>query len=164
MTLFFILLSALMALVIVLDAWKYIIPNWLVGLVVLLWPVMLYMSGWATDWKMGLAAGAGMFAVGFALFSLKLMGGGDVKLLAALSLWTGVAALADFLLFTALLGGALTVLLLAVRPLMARVSPAKAMAGTLPRLLTKGAPVPYGLAIAVAFLVLLWSGKVAGLV
>src|SRR4051812_5785805 len=119
MMIFFLLLSALMAVVVVLDASKYLIPNWLVGLVIVLYPAMVLMhsgthsssaAGVQTtmvDWKMALVAGIGMFVAGFAVYALKWMGGGDVKLLAACSLWTGIAALTEFVTWTALFGGGL---------------------------------------------------------
>ena len=42
-----------------------------------------------------------------------MLGGGDVKLLAAAALWTGSAALLPFLMATALAGGLLAALFLA---------------------------------------------------
>lgn len=59
------------------------------------------------------AAGAlATFAVGAVLFHLGLVGGGDVKLVAAAALWLGAAAVWPFLLVTAVAGGALAVLFL----------------------------------------------------
>jgi prepilin peptidase CpaA len=85
---------------------------------------------------------------------LNLFGGGDAKLLPALILWTGwhLTSL-QFLFLMALLGGALSIALLVLRFLLRR------RAG-LPQLLQSGAPIPYGIAIAMAFLGLLWQGKI----
>jgi prepilin peptidase CpaA len=44
-------------------------------------------------------------SVGFALFSMKVMAGGDVKLLAVLALGTGIEHLVTFLIVTVLCGG-----------------------------------------------------------
>ena len=46
-------------------------------------------------------------------FRLGILGGGDVKLLAAAALWLGAAALMPFLMATALAGGLLAVAFLA---------------------------------------------------
>lgn len=85
---------------------------------------------------LALAAGAAVFAGGAALFALKVWGGGDVKLAAAVALWTGFGGLPRFLLVMALAGGVLAVAVLALRRL--RPEARLASAGHL----------PYGLAIA----------------
>jgi Flp pilus assembly protein protease CpaA len=53
-----------------------------------------------------------VFLVGLALFARQLIGGGDVKLLAAVSLWAGPEHFVLFLLLTTLMGGALGLLTL----------------------------------------------------
>jgi prepilin peptidase CpaA len=57
--------------------------------------------------------GIGLLAVGFVLFSLRLVGGGDAKLLAAVGLWLGLEGLWPFLIMTVLSGGLLAVAVLA---------------------------------------------------
>lgn len=65
---------------------------------------------------MHLAAGALMLSVTFALFALGGMGGGDAKLIAATAVWMGFGLpLAQFLLTAAVLGGMLTLAVLAFR-------------------------------------------------
>lgn len=155
MHLFFVALTLLMLLTMWFDAREYIIPNWLCGMVLALYPVMLWMASAPVEWHWGLAAFAGMFVLGYVLFALNYMGGGDAKLLAACALWAGVATIVEFTLYTALLGGALSVALLGARAVL--------KGEKLPRIFQKGAPVPYGLAIAAAFLILLWQGKLPGL-
>lgn len=54
-----------------------------------------------------LAAASGVFALGAAGFRFGLLGGGDVKLLAAGALWLGAADLPPYLTTTALAGGIL---------------------------------------------------------
>ncbi len=56
-----------------------------------------------------LGAAALVFVLGAAGFRAGLVGGGDVKLLAAAALWTGAGAVLPFLMATALAGGALAV-------------------------------------------------------
>lgn len=54
-----------------------------------------------------LAVAALVFAAGALLFQCRMLGGGDVKLLAAGSLWLGAPAVGGFLLTTILAGGLL---------------------------------------------------------
>lgn len=150
-------LVLLMALVIFYDASRYIIPNWLVGLVAGLYVPFALLAPATPDWMMALAAFAGFFVLGYALFSFRFIGGGDAKLLAACGLWTGTAAALEFLIYMTLFGGVLSLLLVALRPLAGRIPRA------LPKILQKGAPVPYGLAIAAALLVLLVQGRLPGI-
>ena len=87
-----------------------------------------------------LMVGMGMFAAGW-------IGGGDAKLFAASALWLGWTGLPVFLMVTALAGGGLALLLLNAR------APAlkpyfQGAPGWFTRLITPGAGVPYGVAIA----------------
>ena len=72
-----------------LDCTRYTIPNWLVGSLLVLYPVAVYLSPEAVDWKMAMVAMLLVFAVGYIIFSLRVMGGGDVKLITVLALWVG---------------------------------------------------------------------------
>jgi len=92
------------------------------------------------------------------VFALRLMGGGDVKLIAVLALWVGWAALADFAVLVALLGGVFSLLVYVARKLRLYL-PWRQRIRT-PRLFQEGAPIPYGVAIAGAFLWMMWQGKV----
>lgn len=94
---------------------------------------------WFPDGLLHLASGILVFAAGAGLFTLGAMGGGDVKLLAALSLWAPLPELPQLLAPVFVAGGALAALLLAVRRAF---RPAGA-----PRLLAGGAPLPYAVAI-----------------
>lgn len=53
------------------------------------------------------ATGLVLLLAGYALFALRLFGGGDAKLLAAAGLWLGYPASLSFLAWTAIGGGAL---------------------------------------------------------
>ena len=149
--------------VVVSDMWHYIIPNTLNGFIIVLYVAAVIMLP-IHDWLPALGAAALVLAVGLGMFSLGLMGGGDIKLLVALSLWTGWdMATPRFIFMTAIAGGLLVVVVLLLRailpPVWLKLRPTK----TLPRLLTKKQPVPYGIAIAAAFAWLLWTGQVSGL-
>ena len=147
--------------VVITDASRYIISNRL-NLVVL----GLYVAAVALIPHMpvltALATAGIVLAVGLGLFTLGLMGGGDIKLLVVLSLWTGWSETTpQFIFLTAICGGVLVVVVLFARFLAAAFLQKEGK--TLPRLLTKKQPVPYGIAIAAAFAWLLWTGQIYGL-
>jgi prepilin peptidase CpaA len=95
------------------------------------------------DLALALACAAGMFGLGALAFAAGAMGGGDVKLAAAASLFAGPGLLLDFVTVTALVGGLLGVAILAGAPI-GRV--ASAGDGTV-RVRLRG-NLPYGPAIA----------------
>jgi len=96
-----------------------------------------------TALAMAVACGVVVFAAGAAVFAVGALGGGDVKLLAAVSLFAGPARLLDFLAVTALVGGVLGLAILAGAPIG---RPALAAGGSLRTRLRGG--LPYGPAIA----------------
>ena len=61
-----------------------------------------------------LQIGCGLFVllIGFAMFSRGWLGGGDAKLAAGIALWLGWTHLVDFLFLSAMLGGALSLIIL----------------------------------------------------
>ena len=101
-----------------------------------------------------------MFAIGFLAFSAGLLGGGDVKLMAALALWFDASNFADFIAITGIAGGVLGILLLlARRALPVAALPACEDGGAMPfkqRLLNPTAPLPYAAPISFAALWLEW--------
>lgn len=84
-----------------------------------------------------------MFGVGLLLFARGWMGGGDVKLLIAIAGWTGLSGLVGQLSGVALAGGALALVLIIARRVLAGRAP-----DTLPRMFQPDAPLPYAVAIA----------------
>jgi prepilin peptidase CpaA len=140
------------------DVRHYLIPNWLVGLLLAVYPVAVWMAPGVVDWKMAVAGMLAVFAVGYLVFAMKWMGAGDVKLITVLSLWVGLTGLADFVFLFAVIGGLFSIALLVARKWNAFIPVPKS--GQLPRILRSGEPVPYGVAIASAFLIMLWMGKI----
>jgi len=142
--------ALLLCIAAVLDTWKFIIPNVItVALIALFVATALYMP-FDADWLSHLGAGAAVFAGGAVLYAMNKLGGGDVKLLAAISVWAGFEHLPDLLLYVALGGGALAIGLIVVRRaiMSLRVAGAGGDTTSLPRVLLEGEAVPYGLAIA----------------
>jgi prepilin peptidase CpaA len=142
------------------------IPNWLNAGVAALYPVYLLISPVPVAWPAALAVAAMVGLVGLLLFARELVGGGDIKMIAALSLWAGVDQFALFALVTTLTGGLVGLVSLGYwrwRPLiqahLAGFGLAGAGRGGTPLAVTgepePGAPatpapvtLPYGIAIA----------------
>jgi prepilin peptidase CpaA len=99
-------------------------------------------------------AGAGglVLAVTFTFFLFGWVGGGDAKLAAATALWLGWEHLFNYLLYASLLGGVLTLALLEFRKFaLPRLLIGKVWAE---RLHKPNGGVPYGIALAIAALVI----------
>jgi prepilin peptidase CpaA len=101
-----------------------------------------------------LAVAAVLFAVLFAVYLRRSMGGGDVKLMVALALGYGPLTLVGFLFATALAGGVLALAYLALRLAALPPRPARHDAPLLRRLWAverwraHRSGLPYGIAIA----------------
>ena len=119
----------------------------LIGGFVLL-AIMTGMS--ATDALLHVGAGASVLVVAFALFSFGWIGGGDAKLAAATALWFGFNHLFDYLIYSSILGGALTLLLIQFR--MFPLPQVLAGRDWIERLHRRGGGIPYGIALAAAAL------------
>lgn len=150
---FTILIAA--AAVFVFAAWRdlrsFTIPNGAVVGLAALYPLYVIFASAPVAWGLALGLAALVFAVGCAMFALKAMGGGDVKLLAVATLWAGAPHLLELLLVTA---GAGLVLALAFAVRVAAASARASgdgMIGAAASLrfvpVTK-LTIPYGVAIA----------------
>ena len=83
-------LSTLLLLAAITDLRERRIPNWLTGGVAALYPVYLMLSPSPVAWPGALALALLVGVLGLVLFARALIGGGDVKLIAAVSLWAGL--------------------------------------------------------------------------
>lgn len=122
------------------DARVREIANWKNATVALLAPLWWLAIG-IEPWP-GMVVQTGVALVVLALFCVAFhfgqMGGGDVKLIAALALWMPVAALVQLLLVMSIVGGAITIVMLIDHRIRKN----------------SGNPeIPYGVAIAIAGLV-----------
>lgn len=120
------------------------IDNWLTAGIALAAPLYWWAAG-ISLWP-GVAIQVGIalatFAVLAVLFALRMMGGGDVKLLAAVALWIEPTWFLQLLVVMALVGGVLTIVLGAVHVI---------------RRERHRLAVPYGVAISAAGLWVLGS-------
>jgi prepilin peptidase CpaA len=135
------LIAALLAIALIRAAWGDLqtrtIPNWLNIAIAAGAPLWWWTTGWALwpDIPIQLGFAIGIFAIFAGCFAIGAMGGGDVKLITALSLWLPLTPLVRMLFVMAVLGGIVTLVTLAVHRLHKR----------------SGSPeVPYGVAISVA--------------
>ncbi len=113
-------------------------------------PIFAWFAGMdAMTIGLHLAIGVGMLFLTFALFAAGAMGGGDAKLIAATSIWFGLSlALAQYLIWSAMLGGLLTLVLVVYR-----ATPLAPAMAHLPAFRHFGDPekgIPYGIALAPA--------------
>ncbi|MET0365343.1 MAG: prepilin peptidase [Sphingobium sp.] len=132
-----ILLAAMLVWAAITDLRARIISNGLNAAIALIAPLYWWSMGLSPwpDMALQLALCAGVFAVFATLFAMGMMGGGDVKMLAALTLWLPAGALMSLLVLMALLGGVLTVVTLVHHRWTRRIGAVE---------------VPYGVAIALA--------------
>ena len=97
-----------------------------------------------------LGAMAVVLVVAFFCFARGWIGGGDAKLAAATALWLGFSHLFDYLVYASLLGGALTLAIVQFRTMP--LPPLLVGQDWAERLHREGGGIPYGIALAVAAL------------
>jgi prepilin peptidase CpaA len=153
----FLLFAALPALLLAAAGWdiaSYTIPNFLPAALLGVFFVFVLATGMAPATAgLHLLAGLIGLVVGFTLFALGYIGGGDAKLFACAAVWFGLRDLSQYALFAAIFGGVLTLGLLSFRkiPLPAVLG----RQGWLMRLHDEKGGIPYGAALAAgAFAVL----------
>ncbi|MFQ6018961.1 MAG: prepilin peptidase, partial [Kiloniellaceae bacterium] len=104
-----------------------------------------------------IAPAAGVFMLGAILFYFNKLGGGDVKFLAAASLWIGAGQMPGFLVSLGI-GGVLVVLLFllggpAMHWGLLRAQDALGRQVFIPEAIARRGQIPYGVSIAIASLV-----------
>jgi prepilin peptidase CpaA len=131
------------------DFRRFVIPNRLTLALCLLWPFHVASGVTLTAFLGAIGCAVAVFIGGALLFSRGLVGGGDVKLLAAATLWAGPYDTPALLIGTGLVGGLLALFLLT--PAGALVIAGRAPAGADGE--PHKTPMPYGVAIAAAALI-----------
>jgi len=131
------------------DATTLKIRNGVVAVLLAGFLVLAPLAGFGlTDIAANAAIAGAVLLATFALFSFGWIGGGDAKLAAATALWLGLDQTLVFVVYSALIGGGLALLLLAFRtvPLPHVMQEREWIA----RLHTPRMGLPYGLALAPA--------------
>lgn len=130
------------------DLSSFTIPNWIsLALALAFAPAALLAGVSLPTIGVSFAIAAGVLVLGAGMFALGWVGGGDAKLMTAAALWVGLKGLAPFALYTGLFGGALALILVALRSSWIRPL-ADAGPDWAKRLATPGEAAPYGVAIA----------------
>ena len=149
-----ILFPLLMAYAALSDLFTMTISNLISIALVAIFVAMALITGMplATLVETHLAAGAAMLLLTFLLFVRGWIGGGDAKLAAATAVWLGWEHLLDYGLEASILGALLTIGIVYTR----RFALPDALAGRawVVRLHSRGNGVPYGIALAIAGLVI----------
>ena len=140
--------GGLLAVAVVTDVAALRIPNFVPLALALLFVPAALISSEPIDWVSHLAAAAIALGVGIGLFAWGKLGGGDVKLIAAVALWQGLRLLPAFVLLIGIAGGAAAILCLLLR--WAGLGRFLAARGTDLVALRAGADIPYAVAIAAA--------------
>lgn len=129
------------------DIASYTIPNFLQISLLVSFVAFVVATGMAPS-VIGAHVLAGFLglAVGFSLFALGYIGGGDAKLFACITLWLGFHTLPEYALMASVLGGALTIVLLVVR----RLPLPEALSGQswILKLHDARGAIPYGVALS----------------
>ena len=136
------------------DIASFTIPNFLQLALIGSFAVFVLATGMAPAAIGGhLLAGFLGLVIGFTLFALGYIGGGDAKLFACVVLWLGFGNLLDYAVVASIMGGALTLLILGLRQ-MPLPAPFTSQSWIL-RLHDAKGGIPYGVALAAgAFLIL----------
>jgi prepilin peptidase CpaA len=122
------------------------IPNWISATLILAFFPAAFAVG-LSPMEVGLHFGVAVLVLlaGMAMFALRVIGGGDAKVMAAAALWLGGGGLTPFLVWTAVLGGVFSLILIAGR---SWASPHLAGAPTwVSTLFRPKGDIPYGVAI-----------------
>jgi len=140
-------LSVILAIASITDIRDRRIPNWTVLAVAVLF------VPWAITQHVSILHAVGAAAIAFiisgAMYTFGVVGAGDSKLLTVTALFVGLGQLLPFLLLVALTGGVVALVSLAARPVRALVMIQMRGKGDF------GRGVPYGVAIAVATVIIL---------
>jgi len=141
------------------DIASFTIPNFLNLALIAVFAVFAFSVGLSFSvigWH--LLAGIAALAIGFTLFALGHIGGGDAKLFAAVVLWLGLKDCLPYALLASLFGGGLALCLMLLRqwplpPFLMRY-------GWIVKLHDNKAGIPYGVALAAGAFILLPSTEI----
>lgn len=146
-----IILLSLLLLAALQDGWKLQISDWLSGAIAIGALFAVVLEGPVLSLWQNFLLFAAVLAVGTFAFGRGWMGGGDIKLLAAASLWFNLSDGWKLLVAIAIAGGIEAILILIARRL-----PWSQGIRDRALLLRRGGPIPYGIAIALGVALMGW--------
>ncbi len=130
------------------DIKTYRIPNAVSFALLALYPFFVITAPYNVAPLASLGVMAIVLALGFAVFSLRMVGGGDVKLLTALTLFAGPMLVMDVVFVVAVAGGAIAVVMMSERTRFVLASAFDQVGSHTLRNAVMADAIPYGLAIA----------------
>ncbi len=141
------------------DLASFTIPNFITATLLAAFALFAVAAGLALPvigWH--LLAGLAGLVLGFAMFAMGWIGGGDAKLFAGVALWLGFGDLLSYALIASICGGGLTLAIMLLRqvPLPALL----ARQGWILRLHDARSGIPYGVALAAGAFFLLPSTEI----
>jgi prepilin peptidase CpaA len=145
------------------DLASFTIPNFLTAALLAIFVLFALVAGLsfaAIGWH--LLAGLVGLLLGFMLFALGYIGGGDAKLFAATALWLGFKDLMPYALIASVFGGLLTLAIILLR--QCPLPQALARQAWIVKLHDTRSGIPYGVALAAGAFFLLPSTEIFRLV
>jgi prepilin peptidase CpaA len=143
------IIAAILLYAAIMDIKTYTIENWISVVIIALFPIILFLNQ-GLEFSVlfsHLGTGLVMLLVGAGLFASGAFGGGDAKLIAAISVWLGWKPLMPFLLIMSFAGGLLTLVILLIRKLNLFKDTKHEW---LQKMREKDRGIPYGVAISIA--------------
>jgi prepilin peptidase CpaA len=138
------------------DIAMYRIPNIVVLMILVLYPIYVITAPGEQEWLESLGIFALTIAVGIPLAHFNIFGGGDMKLLAAILLWAGPALAPAALLVAVFAGGLISLLMLTkVRFVIASALNSIGRESLGKMFLAKN--MPYGVGLAFGGILVGWS-------
>jgi prepilin peptidase CpaA len=135
------------------DVLKLRIPNTIPAGLIVMFALQILLGGVEAPLHHILAMGLALLIL-LPLFALDMLGGGDVKLLAAVALWLGMNKLAALLVLVGIVGGVFALVWLAIRWLLRTGLRDR----ELPSSLRAHAPLPFALPIMIVAVLLFERG------
>jgi prepilin peptidase CpaA len=139
------------------DLLTYRIPNLFVILLIAGFAGTALQHRNSVDWVSHLGSFVVILGVCATFYALGKMGAGDVKLLAALALWSGAYGLIPLLFWVSLCGLIAMGAIVLARHFVPLLQVAALRTRPLPRLLTKGEVIPFGLGIGAGAIIASFS-------
>jgi len=118
------------------------------GLIISFFILSVFVDMSLNQFAMHIGVSLLVLVVTFALFSFGWIGGGDAKLAASTVLWFGSSETLLYLIYASIIGGILTIIILLLRKFPLPFGFDKI--AWIKRLHTAGTGVPYGIALAIA--------------
>lgn len=139
------------------DLLTYRIPNLFIVLLIAGFAGTALQHRNSIEWLSHLGSFLVILSICATFYALGKMGAGDVKLLAALALWSGAYGLVPLLFWVSLCGLIATGAIVLARHFMPSLQIVVLKARPFPRLLTRGEVIPFGLGIGAGAIIASFS-------